>query len=131
MKRFLLLTIALTGCATSFRDTSTVTFKPVPNLATTAFEVADAVAKKHGLSADETATSATKRGYFGSPYHYYTVEVMENEGTLKCVVFTHEGRLANPKKPRHGPDEDFVDALKAALGDQVVGVKMSSNPPTP
>jgi hypothetical protein len=123
MKRLLgLLFVTLTGCATGFQRSVTVTLKAASDARKIVFEAADVTAQKNRLELDERGSSEDKRGYFGTPYHYYRVEVQETTGIV-TAEYVHEARRANTKRPNTGPEDDFLEELKKKEGIQIIEVK--------
>lgn len=111
--------LSVCGCAPSFRELTTISLLPSYDLKEKIFLIADAIAEEHGLRLDQTTReSKIKRGYFGPPYHYYSVEL--KEGTEVTVVeYAHEGRMTSKYNQRREPEKKFIESLKASLKNQI------------
>jgi len=84
--------------------------------------IADEVAKESGLKPDpKISASPDVRGYFGRPYHYYTLTLKDAPDKSLWIEYLHDARLSNPKRPLNGPEELFFHKLVDAFGERLRG----------
>jgi hypothetical protein len=116
--------LVLTSCFTNFRSSIRVTLKPTNDLSRKVLGIADTVAHQHGLTIDHrTENSEGSRGYFGNPYHYYTIEIKEISNGVVIVEYRHHARMASRSTQRREPEEAFLKALMNETGLQIIEVK--------
>ena len=115
------------GCIASFENTVQATIKSDRgNLVRTndkdrVLNLIQEFAETNDLSYDSTESiPGEKIGYFGSPYHYYTIEVSDSlNGTFINISFTHFGMMSSPKYRHDETEKAFVDSLNKIFNSRI------------
>lgn len=121
MRYIALISILLTGCAISYENTVHVSLSQNDEVKAKLLSIMQSIAEKHELVLDESTTlNDNKLGYFGKPYDYYTLEIVEATGGPLVVNFSHEARMSSKTYKHNELEKDFLKQVQAELGSEII-----------